>query len=182
MKFHFTPPKTHLAQPRRLGAVAPKSQPFRKMIDMDMNVEAGKSGEREKKKRGRKPIADAQKHRYMFRLNSKDSKRFLELYKRSGKPSYSAFMAGCILNRPLKVVEINKSTIDFVILLSSFFAQFRAVKNNFNQMYGALVRNFGEQKALEMIQIIAPSTREFGLLKRDFEEYVTKLKERCLPK
>jgi hypothetical protein len=72
--------------------------------------------------------------------------------------------------------------MDFVMLLSSFFTQFRAVKNNFNQMYGVLVRNFGEQKALEMIQIIAPSTCEFGLLKREFEEYVTKLKERCLPK
>jgi hypothetical protein len=152
------------------------------MMDMDINVEAGKSGESEKKKRGRKPKTDAQKHRYMFRLNSKDSKRFVQMFERSGKPSYSAFIADCILNRPLKVVEINKSTIDFVMLLSSFFAQFRAVKNNFNQMYGALVRNFGEQKALEMIQIIAPSTRKFGLLKKDFEEYVTKLKERCLPK
>jgi hypothetical protein len=152
------------------------------MMDMDMNVEAGKSGEREKEKRGRKPKADAQKHRYMFRLNSKDSKRFLQMFERSGKPSYSAFLADCVLNRPLKVVEINKSTIDFVMLLSSFFVQFRAVKNNFNQMYGALVRNFGEEKALEMIQIVAPSTREFGLLKCEFEEYVTKVKERCLPK
>jgi hypothetical protein len=145
---------------------------------MDINVEAGKSGDREKKKRGRKPKADKQKHRCMFRLNGKDRKRLLQLYERSGKLSYSAFMADCVLNKPLKVVEINKSTIDFVMLLSSFFAQFRAVKNNFNQMYGALVRNFGEQKALEMIQIVAPSTREFGLLKRDFEEYVTKLREK----
>jgi hypothetical protein len=152
------------------------------MMDMDMNVEAGKSGDREKKKRGRKPKADKQKHRYMFRLNSKDSKRLLQLYARSGKPSYSAFMADCVLNKPLKVVEINKSTIDFVMLLSSFFAQFRAVKNNFNQAYHSLVLHFGEEKALEMIQIIAPSTREFGLLKRDFEEYVTKLREQCWQK
>ncbi|MDR2886979.1 MAG: hypothetical protein LBV26_03095 [Bacteroidales bacterium] len=173
--FHAS--KNLLAQPRRLGAVASKSQPFKKNQDMDMNVEAGKSGEIEKKKRGRKPKADAQKHRYMFRLNGKDSKRFLHMFERSGKPSYSAFLADYVLNKPLKVVEINKSTIDFVMLLSSFFAQFRAVKNNFNQMYGALVRNFGEEKALEMIQIVVLSTREFGLLKRDFEEYVTKLRE-----
>ncbi|MDR2915983.1 MAG: hypothetical protein LBV74_14355 [Tannerella sp.] len=149
---------------------------------MDINVEAGKSGDREKKKRGRKPKADKQKHRYMFRLNGKDSKRFLQMFERSGKPSYSAFMADCVLNKPLKVAEINKSTIDFVMLLSSFFAQFRAVKNNFNQAYHSLVLHFGEEKALEMIQIVALSTREFGLLKREFEEYVTKLKERCLPR
>jgi hypothetical protein len=149
---------------------------------MDINVEAGKSGEKQKKKRGRKPKTDAQKHRYMFRLNGKDNKRFLQLYERSGKSSYSAFLADCVLNKPLKVAEINKSTIDFVMLLSNFFAQFRAVKNNFNQAYHSLVLHFGEEKALEMIQIVAPSTREFGLLKREFEEYVTKLKEQCLPR
>ncbi|MDR3143134.1 MAG: hypothetical protein LBU37_15625 [Tannerellaceae bacterium] len=156
------------------------------------HVEAGKSGEREttfaeakagqKKKRGRRPKAGPQKFRDMFRLNDKDHKRFLQMFERSGKPSYSAFIADCILNKPMKVTEINKSVIDFVMLLSSFFAQFRAVKTNFNQMYGALVRNFGEQKALEMIQIVAQATREFGILKRDFEEYVTKLKEKCLLK
>jgi hypothetical protein len=156
------------------------------------HVEAGNSGEREttfveakagqKKKRGRRPKADPQKFRYMFRLNDKDYKRFLQMFERSGKPSYSAFIADCVLNRPLKTVEINKSVIDFVMLLSSFFAQFRAVKNNFNQAYYSLVRNFGEEKTVQMIQVVAHATREFGLLKRDFEEYVTKLKEKCLPK
>jgi hypothetical protein len=156
------------------------------------HVEAGNSGEREttfaeakarqKKKRGRRPKADPQKFRCMFRLNDKDHKRFLQMFEHSGKRSMSAFLADCILNKPMKVVEINKSVIDFVMLLSSFFVQFRAVKNNFNQAYHSLVLHFGEQKALEMIQIVAQSTREFGILKRDFEEYVTKLKEQCLPR
>jgi hypothetical protein len=136
----------------------------------------------EKKKRGRKPKANPQAHRLWIRLNSKDRERFLAMYERSGKQSMSAFIADCVLNKSLKIVEVNKSAIDFVILLSSFFKQFRAIKNNFNQMYGTLVKNFGEQKALKMIQIVAQSTREFGLLKRDFEEYVIKLKEQCLPK
>jgi hypothetical protein len=156
------------------------------------HVEAGNSGKKEttfveakvrqKKKQGRRPKADPQKFRYMFRLNDKDHKRFLQMFECSGKPSYSAFIADCVLNRPRKTIEINKSVIDFVMLMSSFFAQFRAVKTNFNQMYGALVHNFDEQKALEMIQIVVQSTREFGILKQDFEEYVTKLKEQCLLK
>jgi hypothetical protein len=118
----------------------------------------------------------------MFRLNDKDHKRFLQMFEKSGKASYAAFITDCVLNRPLKIVEVNKSTIDFVMLLSSFFAQFRAVKNNFNQVYRSLAVNFGEGKATRMIRIVAQSTREFGLLKQDFEEYVTKLKEQCLPK
>jgi len=130
----------------------------------------------EKRKRGRKPKANPKANRLMIRLNSKDHQRFLQMFEYSGKPSYSAFIADCVLNRPLKAVEINKSVIDTVMLLSSFFAQFRAIKNNFNQMYNALVRNFGKEKATKMIQIVAQSTREFGLLKKDFEEYVIRLR------
>jgi hypothetical protein len=136
----------------------------------------------EKKKRGRKPKADPQKFRYMFRLNDKDHVRFLQMYERSGKRSMSAFLTDCVLNKPLKIIEVNKSAIDFVMLLSSFFTQFRAIKNNFNQMYSALVKNFGEEKALEMIQIVAQSTREFGLLKKKIEETTMKFRELCLPK
>jgi hypothetical protein len=143
---------------------------------MDMNINV------EKKKRGRKPKANPQKFRYMFRLNSKDHEQFLQMYEKSGKASYAAFITDCVLNRPLKIVEVNKSAIDFVMLLSSFFVQSRAIKNNFNQAYHSLVRNFGEEKALKMIRIVAQSTREFGILKKDFEEYVTKLKGQCLPK
>ncbi|GHV48621.1 hypothetical protein FACS1894181_04870 [Bacteroidia bacterium] len=150
---------------------------------MDMkHVEAGKSGGSEKKKRGRKPKADPQKFRYMFRLNDRDYKRLLSIYEHSGKRSMSAFLADCVLNKPLKVIEVNKTAIDFVMLLSSFFKQFRAVKNNFNQMYSALVHNFGKQKALEMIQIVAQSTREFGLLRNEIEKTTAKFRESCLPK
>ena len=52
-----------------------------------------------------------------------------------------------------------------------------AEQKNFNQCYNALVCNFGEQKAFEMIQIIAESTREFGFLQRKIEEKVIKLRE-----
>jgi hypothetical protein len=165
-KFHFPPTKTFLPNPA-VGAVAPKSQPFLIVNDM----------ENERKKRGRKPKDNPQTNRLMFRLNGKDRKRFLQMFERSGMKSYSAFMADCILNRPLKVVEVNQSAIDFVMLLSDFFAQFRAVKSNFNQAHDALVRNFGERKALEMIGTVAQSTREFGLLQRTFEELVTQFRE-----
>ena len=94
----------------------------------------------------------------------------------------SAFIAHCVLTKPVKIVVINKSVIDFVMQLSNFFAQFRAVKNNYNQVFHALIRNFGEQKARSMMKIIEKPTLQFGLLVRDFEELVTKLREKCLPK
>jgi hypothetical protein len=69
----------------------------------------------EKKKRGRKPKADPQRNRVSIRMNGKDYERFLAMYSQSGKPSYSAFIADCVLNKPLKIIEINKTAIDFVM-------------------------------------------------------------------
>jgi hypothetical protein len=125
---------------------------------MDINVE--------KKKRGRKPKVNPQKHRLMIRLNDAEKKQFLQMFEKSGERSYSAFIADCVLNKPQKIVVVNKSLIDFAVLLSGFCAQFRAVKNNFNQAYLSLVKHFGEENAQKMIQIVAQSTREFGLLRQ----------------
>jgi hypothetical protein len=146
------------------------------------HVEAGNSGEREKKKRGCKPKADPQEFRYMFRLNDKDHKRLLVMFEKSGKRSMSAFLAECVLNYKPEIVEINKSVIDFVMLLNSFFVQFRAVKNNYNQVFHALIRNFGEQKARHMMKIVEQSTREFAFDKLEIERLTAQLKEKCLPK
>jgi hypothetical protein len=74
------------------------------------------------------------------------------------------------------------SVIDFTVLLSSFFTQFRAIKNNFNQAFHSLVEHFGEEKAFQMIQIVARSTREFGLLRNELEKIITKFRESCLAK
>ena len=47
----------------------------------------------------------------MIRLNSEENKQFLKMYERSGMASYSAFIADCVLNKPLKVIEINKLNV-----------------------------------------------------------------------
>jgi hypothetical protein len=141
---------------------------------MDINVK--------KKKRGRKPKANPQVNRLMIRLNDAEKKRFLQMFEKSGKRSYSAFIADCVLNKPLKIVEINKTAIDFTMLLSSFFIQFRAIKNNFNQVYPSLAKHFGKQKAAEMIQIVTDSTVQFRELKNEIEATTLRLKEICLPK
>ncbi|GHV00813.1 hypothetical protein FACS1894159_07380 [Bacteroidia bacterium] len=57
----------------------------------------------------------------MIRLNDKDRERFLQMYEKSGMKSYSAFITDCVLNSKPKVTVINKSTVDFVMILSSFF-------------------------------------------------------------
>ncbi|NDV97075.1 hypothetical protein D0T84_19510 [Dysgonomonas sp. 521] len=92
------------------------------------------------------------------------------MYKQSGKKSMSGFLAKKVLNHKLEIIEINKSVIDFVMLLSQFFAQFRGIKNNYNQLFAALVKNLGEGKARFMMKILDKSTLDFNGLFKDSPE------------
>jgi len=143
-----------------------------------VNYEAG----RLKKKRGRKPKADKQLYRQMMRLNDKDNEKLLSLFRQSGARSKSRFIADCILNNPIKIVQVNKSAIDFAMQLSQFFAQFRAIKTNYNQVFQTLVRNLGEEKARSMMKIIEKPTLDLILMRNQIEDLYTQIRERCLPK
>jgi dephospho-CoA kinase len=135
-----------------------------------------------KKKRGRKPKADKQLYRHMIRLNNKDNEKFLSLFRQSGARSKSRFIADCILNNPIKIVQVNKSAIDFATQLSQFFAQFRAIKTNYNQVFQTLVRNLVEEKARLMMKIIEKPTLDFILMRNQIEDLHTQIREKCLPK
>lgn len=135
-----------------------------------------------KRGRGRPRKDDLKKYSHMFRLNEKDSHRLIRMYKESKAKSMSKFLADKILNHRMKVIEVNKSAIDFVMLLTHFFAQYRAVKNNYNQLFALLVKNLGQKKARKFIKIIEQPTLEFIQTMKEIENIAIKLKEQCLPK
>ncbi|MDR2039689.1 MAG: hypothetical protein LBQ60_17350 [Bacteroidales bacterium] len=178
-KFHFPSSKNISCPNRWFGGDSPKSNLL--MMQLSMKHDEHEAG-RLKKKRGRKPKADKQMHRHMIRLNNKDNERFLSLYHKSGHKSKSRFMVNCILNNPLKIIPIDKPAMDFAILLSQFFAQFRAIKTNYNQVFASLVRHVGEGKARSMLKIIEKPTLDFILLKGQIEDLYTQIRERCSPK
>lgn len=148
-----------------------------------MNMEHVSNGAgRLKRTRGRKPKADKQMYRHMIRLNNKDNERFLSLFGKSGHKSKSRFIADCILNNPVKIVQVNKSAIDFAMQLSQFFAQFRGIKTNYNQVLQTLVRDLGEEKARSMMKIIEKPTSDFIIMRNQIEDLYTQIRERCLPR
>lgn len=148
-----------------------------------MNMEHVNNGAgRLKKKRGRKPKADKQTYRHMIRLNNKDNEKFLSLFNQSRHKSKSRFIVNRILNNPVKIVSIDKSAIDFAMLLSQFFAQFRAIKTNYNQVFQVLIQNLGEEKAHSMMKIIEKPTLDFILMKTEIEDLYIQIRKRCLPK
>jgi hypothetical protein len=112
------------------------------------------------KQPGRKPKADPCRHRLAINLNDADYAAFLSLYEQSGLPDKARFITSCIFNRTLNVVKIDKAAMDYYMRLTTFYAQFRAIGVNYNQVTKALKSTFTEKKALAFLYKLEKATRE----------------------
>jgi hypothetical protein len=109
---------------------------------------------------GRKPKADPCRHRLSFNLNDTDYNEFLTLFEQSGLSDRARFIASCVFKREWKVVKIDKAAMDYYMRLTTFYAQFRAIGNNYNQVTKALKSTFTEKKALAFLYRLEQATRE----------------------
>jgi hypothetical protein len=109
-------------------------------------------------------------------LSKAEHERFLQLFERSGKKSYAAFIADCVLNYEPKIIEINKPAIDYAILLSKFSGEFRRIGANYNQVLKALKSNFEERTAMKLLYHLEKATIELVRSSILITEMITKLR------
>ena len=64
----------------------------------------------------------------------------------------------------IKVVKIDKATMDYYIRLTEFQKQFQAVGNNYNQVVRALKNNFGEKRARALLYKLERLSLELMLI------------------
>ena len=83
---------------------------------------------------GRKPKSDPADRKYSFRLNAEENTRFEKLLADSGVGNLTLFIKKSIFSGQIKVVKIDKATMDYYIRLTEFHKQFQAVGNNYNQV------------------------------------------------
>lgn len=100
---------------------------------------------------GRKPKNDPADRKYSFRLNAEENTRFERLLADSGARDRTLFIKKSIFSGQIKVVRIDKATIDYYIKLTEFHKQFQAIGNNYNQVVRALKNNFGEKRAMSLL-------------------------------
>ena len=112
------------------------------------------------KKGGRKPKIDRCSHRYVFYLNDTDHCKLNAMYLQSGTKEISGFLRTIIFNKPMKVVKIDKASMDYYMRLTSFYSQFQAVGNNYNQTVKAIKTNFSEKRALVLLRHLEKATFE----------------------
>ena len=113
---------------------------------------------------GRKPKPDPAVHRYVVRLNSEENGRFDIQFQKSGLKERSKFIKAMIFGREIKVVKIDKATMDYYIRLTEFHKQFQAVGNNYNQVVRALKNNFGEKRAMALLYKLERLSLELMLI------------------
>ena len=135
--------------PRGAGESAPKSR-----IPEEKEVQTQNLMYMEKKtgaRTGRKSKSNPADRKYSFRLNAEENTRFEQLLAESGARDITLFIKKSIFSGQIKVVKIDKATMDYYIKLTEFYRQFQAVGNNYNQVVRTLKNNFGEKRATALL-------------------------------
>lgn len=117
-----------------------------------------------KTRMGRKPKSDLADYKYSFRLNAEENTRFEKLLADSEAKDRTLFIKKAIFNGQIKVVKIDKATMDYYIKLTEFYKQFQAIGNNYNQVVRAVKTNFGEKRAMSLLHQLEKASLELMLL------------------
>lgn len=117
-------------------------------------------------KGGRPPINDPAVHFCAFKLNSQEKLLFDRMLDKSGITDRSKYIKAVLFGREIKVVKIDKATMDYYIRLTNFYHQFQAIGNNYNQTVKAIKSNFGEKRGLQMLYRLEKATIELVVLSK----------------
>ena len=134
------------------------------------------------RKGGRIPKKDPAVHCCMVRFNSVDYARFLTLFERSGMRTKAHFIVSRIFNEEFKVIKIDKGAVDYYTRLTTFYAQFRGIGVNYNQLIKALNANFTEKKALAFLYKLENETKELVTLNRQIIRLTEEFEQKWLRK
>ena len=133
-------------------------------------------------KGGRPRMKDPAAHIVNFRLNDTEKLLFDQMLDRSGITDRSKYIKSVLFGREIKVVKIDKATMDYYIRLTNFYHQFQAIGNNYNQTVKALKSNFGEKRGLSMLYKLEKATIELVVISRSVIELTREFEERWLQK
>ena len=126
-----------------------------------------KSMEKKQARRtGKRTKTDPADYKYSFRLNAQEKSKFEKLFLESGARDRTIFIKKSIFSEQLKVIKVDKASIDYYIRLGEFYRQFQAIGNNYNQVVRAVQKNFGEKRAMSLLYKLEKATLELILLNK----------------
>lgn len=141
-----------------------------------MNENANNTPKRSKG--GRTPKNDPASFRYSVNFKAVEHARFLAMFEQSGLQSKARFIAARVFSDEFRVVKIDRSAMEYATKLSSFYAQFRSVGVNYNQVVKELHSNFSEKKALALLYKLEKTTIELVEIGKKIQELSEEFREK----
>ena len=145
----------------RFSSKVGKSDGERKITQKQKSME-----KKQARRTGRKPKTDPADYKYNFRLNAQEKSRFERLFLESGARDRTIFIKKSIFSEQLKVIKVDKVSMDYYIRLGEFYRQFQAIGNNYNQVVRAVQKNFGNKRAMSLLYKLEKATLELILLNK----------------
>lgn len=121
-------------------------------------------------------------HCVMVRFNDTENARFLSLFEQSGMHAKALFIKARVFDETFRVVKTDRAALEYVTKLTSFYAQYRALGVNYNQVVKELHSHFSEKKTLALLYKLESITRELVALSEKIMQLSQEFKERWLLK
>lgn len=102
----------------------------------------------------------SESHFHAFKLNEEDNNVFLKLFNRSGIKNKSKFITSILFNRPLKVIQVDKTGLDFCAQLTDFYNQYQKIGVNYNQVVRKINASLNKENAEYYVAILKETTIE----------------------
>jgi len=117
-----------------------------------------------RKKGGRPQEDDPATNCIMVRFNSVENAQFLALFEQSGMHAKALFVKARVFDQTFRVVKTDRAVLEYVTKLTSFYAQYRAIGVNYNQVVKELHSHFSEKKTLALLYKLEGITKELVAL------------------
>jgi len=128
-----------------------------------------------KTKVGRNQKSDPAIFRYSISFNSVEHVAFLGRFDESGMKVKAHFITACIFNKTIRIVKLDKAVMDYYMRLTTFYSQFRAIGNNYNQAVKSIKFAIEEKKALYYLAKLEKATLELVVLNHQIMDMTEKL-------
>ena len=145
-------------------------------------MEMEKKISRKQGKGGRPQEDDPASHCVMVRFNNTENAWFLALFEQSGMHAKALFIKARVFDQIFRVVKTDRATLEYVTKLTSFYAQYRALGVNYNQVVKELHSHFSEKKTLALLYRLESITRELVVLSEQIVNLSQDFKEKFMMK
>jgi len=141
-----------------------------------------KKTSRNRGKGGRPQEDDPASHCVMVRFNNTENAWFLTLFEQSGMHAKALFIKARVFDQTFRVVKTDRAALEYMTKLTSFYAQYRALGVNYNQVVKELHSHFSEKKTLALLYKLESITRDLVVLSEQIVHLSLDFKEKFMMK